>query len=112
MWRLKTRDSIELASAWPLSRGRRHLQLGANAVSPTAQLWHTGAPNAGTWPRPADVAYFGQCWMKRLDGFLRAPLPPEVRDSGDPLVRQLFGLELDAPSVHGADYHAGNARWH
>ena len=36
-----------------------------------------------------------------MDDFYRTPLPDYVTESRDPLVRQLFGLELAATSIHG-----------
>jgi ectoine hydroxylase-related dioxygenase (phytanoyl-CoA dioxygenase family) len=68
------------------------------------QLWHTGTRNTSAKPRRALFLHYAHYWMKRLDEFHRGPLPETVAKNTDPLVRQLFGLELSAPSVWGDQY--------
>lgn len=82
-----------------------------SAVLFDAQLWHTGSGNRSGRPRRAVFPYFGKYWLKRMDEFAATPLPEYVTSSDDPVVRQLFGLGLTVPSVHGADYNADNPRW-
>jgi ectoine hydroxylase-related dioxygenase (phytanoyl-CoA dioxygenase family) len=84
---------------------------GGTAVIFHGALWHSTSANRSDRPRRALFPYFGRYWMKRLDDFFRRPLPAHVIESGDPLVRQLFGLELSVPSVHGEGYWDGPRWW-
>ena len=76
------------------------------AIAFHANLWHTGSPNATDSPRRLLFSMWGQYWMKRLDEFYKTPLPDYILNAEDPLPRQLFGVELAAPSVHGTDYNS------
>jgi ectoine hydroxylase-related dioxygenase (phytanoyl-CoA dioxygenase family) len=70
------------------------------------QLWHSGGRNNSARPRRAVFAYIGHYWMKRMDEFYKTPLPDRILESEDPLIRQLFGLELTlAPSFFGGGYN-------
>jgi ectoine hydroxylase-related dioxygenase (phytanoyl-CoA dioxygenase family) len=71
------------------------------AVVFNAMLWHSGGRNETARPRRAVFPYFGHYWIKRMDDFYRDPLPDYVLHHEDPVVRQLFGLELAVASVHG-----------
>jgi ectoine hydroxylase-related dioxygenase (phytanoyl-CoA dioxygenase family) len=69
------------------------------------QLWHSASFNRSQTTRRALFAYVGHYWMKRMDEFYDQPLPDYVLRGDDPLLRQLFGLELTmATSLHGASY--------
>lgn len=81
------------------------------AVIFNAQLWHSGSRNETDRPRRALFSYCGHYWLKRQDAFYSQPLPESVLGSGDPLVRQLFGLASKAVSPHGAAYNADNPHW-
>jgi ectoine hydroxylase-related dioxygenase (phytanoyl-CoA dioxygenase family) len=71
-------------------------------------LWHSASHNRSTEVRRALFAYVGHFWMKRMDEFYERPLPSYILESDDPLVRQLFGLELTlAPSLYGDGYRRG-----
>jgi ectoine hydroxylase-related dioxygenase (phytanoyl-CoA dioxygenase family) len=70
-----------------------------------SNLLHTGSRNRTNRPRRLLFHFYGHYWMKRLDDFYETPLPAYVRESDDPLVRQLFGVEQHSPSVHGASYN-------
>jgi len=67
-------------------------------------LWHSGSHNDRDVRRHVLFYYFGKYWLKRFDEFYRDPLPEQITQSGDPLLRQLFGLGLRGPSVHGGTY--------
>jgi Phytanoyl-CoA dioxygenase (PhyH) len=75
-----------------------------SAVVFNAQLWHTGTRNVSGRPRRALFLNYAHYWMKRMDEFCVTPLPDSIAESADTLVRQLFGLELVAESIWGADY--------
>jgi ectoine hydroxylase-related dioxygenase (phytanoyl-CoA dioxygenase family) len=79
---------------------------GGTAVVFHSNLWHSGSPNVTTRPRRLLFSLWGHYWMKRLDEFYRSPLPEYIINSPDPIIRQLFGVETVAPSVHGSDYNA------
>ncbi len=79
------------------------------AVAFDAQLWHTGSKNLSETPRRALFAYCSHYWMKRMDEYYTRPLPNEILESNDPRLRQLFGLDTHAVSIHGAAYTKGNA---
>jgi ectoine hydroxylase-related dioxygenase (phytanoyl-CoA dioxygenase family) len=70
-----------------------------------SNLMHCGSPNRTDRPRRLLFHFYGHYWMKRLDEFYRTPLPDYIRESDDPMVRQLFGIEQFSPSVHGASYN-------
>jgi ectoine hydroxylase-related dioxygenase (phytanoyl-CoA dioxygenase family) len=74
------------------------------AVVFDSQLWHTGTRNESGRPRRALFLHYAHYWMKRMDEFFRRPLPEAVTESGEPLVRQLFGLELAATPIWGPGY--------
>lgn len=68
-------------------------------------LWHTVTRNVSDDRRKMMIYNFGPYWMKRLDEFFTRPLPTYILESKDPLVRQLFGLELSlAETIHGKTY--------
>jgi ectoine hydroxylase-related dioxygenase (phytanoyl-CoA dioxygenase family) len=81
-----------------------------SAVVFNSQLWHTGTRNTTERPRRAIFLHFAHYWMKRMDEFYADPLPEVVRESEDPLVRQLFGIELAAQSIWGPDYRRGREK--
>jgi ectoine hydroxylase-related dioxygenase (phytanoyl-CoA dioxygenase family) len=74
------------------------------------RLWHTGSDNQSAKPRRALFPYFGQTWIKRMDDFYRRPLPTEIQETKDPLLRKLFSLD-PGTLVHGATYVASNRDW-
>jgi ectoine hydroxylase-related dioxygenase (phytanoyl-CoA dioxygenase family) len=69
-----------------------------------SQLWHTGTRNTSERPRRALFLHYAHYWMKRMDEFHQGPLPETVTRSDDPLVRQVFGLELASMSIWGGQY--------
>jgi ectoine hydroxylase-related dioxygenase (phytanoyl-CoA dioxygenase family) len=75
-----------------------------SAVVFDSQLWHTGTRNESGVPRRALFLHYAHYWMKRMDEFSVTPLPASVAENEDPLVRQLFGLELAVPSIWGSEY--------
>jgi ectoine hydroxylase-related dioxygenase (phytanoyl-CoA dioxygenase family) len=70
-----------------------------------SNLLHCGSPNRTVRPRRLLFHFYGHFWMKRLDEYYTTPLPDYIRESDDPLVRQLFGIELPMPGVHGKSYN-------
>jgi ectoine hydroxylase-related dioxygenase (phytanoyl-CoA dioxygenase family) len=70
-----------------------------------SNLLHCGSPNRTDRPRRLLFHFYGHYWMKRLDDFYKTPLPDYIRESKDPIVRQLFGIEQFSESVHGASYN-------
>jgi ectoine hydroxylase-related dioxygenase (phytanoyl-CoA dioxygenase family) len=78
---------------------------GGTAVAFHSNLWHSGSPNATSQPRRLLFSLWGHYWMKRLDEYYSTPLPEYILNSPDPIVRQLFGVQSMAPSVHGNDYN-------
>lgn len=78
------------------------------AVAFDAQLWHSGGRNASGTPRRGLFAYCSHYWVKRMDEYYERQLPQELLDADDPRLRQFFGLEAAAESIHGAAYARGN----
>src|SRR5437660_8019858 len=85
--------------AEPLSRH------AGTAVVTHANLWHSGSRYETDGPRRALHLFFTHHWFKRLDMFYRTPLPSYITGSDDPFIRQLFGLQLPQPNIHGPDYN-------
>jgi ectoine hydroxylase-related dioxygenase (phytanoyl-CoA dioxygenase family) len=75
-----------------------------SAVVFNTQLWHTGSRNQSDHPRRALFLNYAHYWMKRMDEFHAGCLPGLVAGSADPLIRQLFGIELAAESIWGLGY--------
>lgn len=62
-------------------------------------LWHTGAENKSDQDNWAVYPHFGHFWIKRMDRFFTSPLPEKITKSKNPLMRQLFGIELQEGAV-------------
>jgi ectoine hydroxylase-related dioxygenase (phytanoyl-CoA dioxygenase family) len=78
------------------------------AIAFDAQLWHTGSKNLSATPRRGLFAYCSHYWVKRMDEYYARPLPDAILHSDDARMRQLFGLDTNAVSIHGAAYAPGN----
>jgi len=74
-----------------------------DAVFFDAGLLHSGSPNRSPRRRIALFPYFGRYFVKRMDGYFTQPLPDDLLNERDPLVRQLLGLSLTpgALNYHG-----------
>ena len=74
-----------------------------DAVFFDAGLLHSGSPNRSARRRLALFPYFGRYFVKRMDGYFSQPLPDDLLNERDPLIRQLLGLGLTdgAMNYHG-----------
>ncbi len=81
-----------------------------SAVAFHGRLWHTASANSRDEARRALFAYFGHDWISRMDDYYRDPLPAAIRDSPDPRMRRMFGLD-GGSLVHGSTYTRDNEDW-
>ena len=73
-----------------------------DAVFFDAGLLHSGSPNQSGERRLALFPYFGRYFVKRMDGHFTQPLPDNLLNERDPLIRQLLGMGLVAGAMN---YH-------
>lgn len=92
-------DSIEISSDGSISESFQEQAIPVE-VSPgdvifhDGAILHTGSKNCSLEDNWAVYPHFGHFWIKRMDRFFKTPLPTKIEQSCDPLIRQLFGLEL------------------
>ncbi|MDA1143316.1 MAG: phytanoyl-CoA dioxygenase family protein [Planctomycetota bacterium] len=82
------------------------------AVFFDAGCYHSGGANKSNKDRLAVFPYFGHYWVKRMDAYFTQPFPAELKQTEDPVKRQLLGLDLrhGVKSYHGDGEHYNRNR--